>query len=138
MSNLLAIETPVALLQSGQIGAAGNASAKTATAADIIAGRGAGAATSNRVGDDILLATQGKLNNIRIIKEAISGSQGPLSEDGELKGAKAEGAYFSYGPVMDANAANELINLSKSQILNMPSALVATGQPAHAVLGLIR
>jgi hypothetical protein len=59
-------------------------------------------------------------------------------DDDGLMGAKAEGAYFSYGPAMDAKSANELINLSKSQILNMPSALVATGQTPQAVLGLIK
>jgi hypothetical protein len=129
MSNLIAIETPVALQPAQAV-----APSKTA-AMDIIAARGAGVSASNVAGDDVLLAAQGKLNNIRVIMDAISDSQ---AEDGELNGARAERAYFSYAPVADAKAANELIDLSKFQILNMPTALVAISQPPHAVLGLIR
>jgi len=128
MSNSITIETPIALQA---------ALAKAPmTAADFVAGQGTSPTFSNMVGDDVLLTAQGKLNSVRAIMSAIAESR--MDDDEGLMGAKAEGTYFSYGPAMDAKSANELINLSKSQIPNLSGVLVPTGRSPQTVLDLLR
>jgi len=126
MSNLIAIEAPTSLQASP---------AKAGPAPETKTGQNANAIVSNLVGDDVQLAAQGRLDNVRAIMAAINESQG---DDEGLMGAKTQGALFSFSPITDEKSANELINLSMSQILSMPSVLVPTGLSPQALLGLIK
>jgi hypothetical protein len=72
------------------------------------------------VGDDVLLAAQGRLDSVRAIMSAINAEQG---DDEGLMGAKSP---------------DELISLSKSQIPDLSGILVHTGRSPQALLALLK
>jgi hypothetical protein len=112
MSNPIAIETPTTLQASQAV------LPKTVSAAENPAGQNATA--SSLAGDDVLLAAQGRLDNVRAIMSAINADQG---DDEGLIGAKSP---------------DELISIFKSQIPNLSGILVPTGRSPQALLALLR
>jgi len=115
MSNLITIEAPAALQT-----APATQAAPAKAALETKAGQNANAAISNLPGDDVILAAQGRLDNVRAIMAALNAD--PADEDG----------------LMGAKSPDEPISLSNSQIPDLSGILVHTGRSPQALLALLR
>jgi flagellin len=117
-----------------------------ATDKDTCLGLHAGSGTS----DDNILSVSGAtsvrpkladaIQSISMIRASIGANQQQLTSVAESLGIQVENFTAAYSQIRDANIADEVINLTKFQILNQSgtSALGQANQAAHAVLQLLR
>lgn len=80
------------------------------------------------------------LDKVSALREAISANQQRLQGISNSLGIQVENLTAAFSQITDANVANEVVNLSKFQILNQSgiSALGQTNASAQAILALLR
>ena|GEM_PF-211089 len=111
---------------------------KTSLGNGIVAGRDS--ITTIERADDVRGPLYEAIQSISMMRASIGANQQQLTSVAESLGIQGENFTAAFSQIRDANIADEVINLTKFQILNQSgtSALGQANQAAQAVLSLLR